>query len=185
MVKFACPLWAIFLPAVVLTACCDLPTYNPGFWNDGITYPTSACTTVQCKNNCYNYGNNKKTMTFAQPGRASGITLAWPSDMNCTAVTSAAVSDGVLELPASGVCPDKQDKIAMVVAPSYDYHWYRQDSGGMWTHKPGKTEATNLDNASNPITNPETASRGPYTQFCGYFCSCSDDQEGKGHETIN
>ena len=55
----------------------------------------------------------------------------------------------------------------------------------MWTHKPGGTPATNLDNSGNPISNPETADRGGYTDFCGYLCSCSDSTEGNGHENIN
>ena len=157
--------------------CCKLPPYSPGYWNDG--------STVQFKNNCYNYGNNKRTDTFAQPGSAAGITLTWPGDMNCTAVTNGAVADGIIQLPTSGICPDTENKIAMVVAPGWDYHWYRQDSGGMWSHKPGGTRATDLDNAGNPIVNPATASRGAYTAFCGYFCSCSDDDQGQGHENIN
>jgi hypothetical protein len=160
---------------------CSMPSYHPSFWNDGYA-PDS----VQWNNNCYNYGNNKRTDTFAQPGLASGISLenTYPNSMNCTDVRNAAVADGVDVLPPSGVCPGKQDKLALVVDPGNDYHWYRLDSSGMWTHKPGKTEATNLDSSNNPITNPETADRGGYTEFCGYHCACSDSDEGKGHENI-
>ena len=39
----------------------------------------------------------------------------------------------------------------------YDYHGYRLDENGMWTHKPGGTNATNLDNSGNVITDPRTA----------------------------
>ena len=163
---------------VVAVACCDKPTYTPGFWNDA--------STVQYGNNCYNYGNNVRTDTFAQPGRASTGTAA---SMSCTDVYAAALADGLEALPSSGVCPGGQDKVALVVDPGTDYHWYRQDSDGMWTHKPGQTQATNLDNSGNPISNPETADRCGsflcYTDFCGYMCSCSDDTEGGGHETIN
>ena len=42
-----------------------------------------------------------------------------------------------------------------------------------------------LDNSGNPISNPETADRGGYTDFCGYLCSCSSSTEGNGHENIN
>src|SRR5690606_5055184 len=38
--------------------------FNPTFWN--------ANNHVRYNNNCYNYGRNWKTNTFAQPGRASG-----------------------------------------------------------------------------------------------------------------
>jgi hypothetical protein len=42
----------------------------------------------------------------------------------------------------------------------------------------------NWDNADAPITDPETADRGIYKDFCGYFCSCSDREQGAGHENI-
>jgi len=172
---------AVFaLTGIILFAesCCKMPSYHPGFWNNDAT--------IRLNNNCYNYGNNKRTDTFAQPGKASGHP---PNDMTCADVSAAAISDGIEALPASGTCPDTQDKIALVVDPGTDYHWYRLDSDGMWTHKPGGTQATNLDNSNNPISNPETADRCGgylcYTDFCGYFCSCSSDAEGAGKEDIN
>ena len=70
--------------------------------------------------------------------------------------------------PPPGMYP-----VALVIAPGDDYHWYRQDSDGTWSHKPGNTPATNLDASGNPITNPETANRNngshDYSVFCGYF----------------
>ncbi|MEN6331997.1 MAG: hypothetical protein ABFD57_08420 [Smithella sp.] len=162
---------------LVVWGCCNIPPYSPAFWNDG--------STVQFNNNCYNYGNNKRTDTFAQPGRRSGD---YPNPMACADVAAAAVNDGVLRLPASGVCPNKEDKIALVVDPGTDYHWYRLGTDGMWSHKPGGTQATNLDASGNPISNPETADRCSgwlcYTDFCGYFCSCSSSSQGQGHENI-
>lgn len=163
------------------TGCCSTPDYKPSYWNDGGT--------VQRSNNCYNYGNNKRTDTFAQPGRASGNNLSWPNDMNCNAVMKAAVADGLDPLPASGLCPkgkySKTCKVALVVAPQWDYHWYRLDRNGMWSHKPGSTRATNLDNSYMPISDPQAANRGAYTDFCGYLCSCSSYEQGKGRENIN
>ncbi len=162
--------------ALLLSGCCGTPSYTPSFWNDGGT--------VQWDNNCYNYSNNKRTDTFAQPGRASGITLT-VANLNCADVTAAAVADGIETTTAPGTCTSCQVTIALVIAPGWDYHWYRRDSDGMWTHKPGGTQATNLDNSGDPIANPETADRGWYTVFCGYFCICSCTTEGNGHENIN
>jgi hypothetical protein len=54
----------------------------------------------------------------------------------------------------------------------------------MWTHKPGQTAATNLDNSGNVITDPRTANRGVYTDFCGFFRLWSDITQGYGHENI-
>jgi hypothetical protein len=169
--------WSLLLPAVavlLLGGCCGKPTFTPGFWNDAGQ--------VQFHNNCYNYSNNHRTDTFAQPGRRAG---AMYGSLTCAAVLAAATADGIPRLPASGVCSGGRDKIALVVGPGYDYHWYRQDANGMWTHKPGGTQATNLDNSGHTISNPETADRGLYTDFCGYFCSCSSATEGSGHENIN
>jgi hypothetical protein len=154
---------------------CSIPTYDPAYWNDG--------STIQRNNNCYNYANNKRTDTFAQPGSAAGISLGY-DDMHCDRVLDAATADGLQPMPPSGECPCRKDKIALVVAPDEDYHWYRQDSGGKWSHKPGSTKATHLDNSHNTISSPETADRGIYTNFCGYFCSCSDEKQGQGHENI-
>ena len=164
--------------AFLLNSCCSLPSYTPSLWNDSGT--------IQYSNNCYNYSNNKRTDTFAQPGRAAGA--MWTS-LQCSNVSTAAAADGLDPLPASGECPKSSRstscKLALVVAPDRDYHWYRLDGDGMWSHKPGGTRATNLDNSANPISNPETANRGSYTDFCGYFCACSSSAEGGGHESIN
>ena len=40
---------------------------------------------------------------------------------------------------------------------------------GKWSHKPGGTKATLLDNAGHFILDPRTANRGMYTQFCTFM----------------
>jgi hypothetical protein len=150
------------------------PNFNPGFWNNDSNRKRN--------NNCYNYANNKATNTFAQPGRAAG---QYPS-MSCAAVHRAAVADG-LE-PISGYPSTVlgfKTGVALVVAPGYDYHWYRLDANGTWTHKPGQTNATNRDSSGNVINDPRTANRGIYSDFCGFYMLWSDIAEGYGHENIN
>lgn len=149
------------------------PSYQPAYWNDGAT--------VQLNNNCYNYANNKRTDTFAQPGRAHNVS-GYP--MTGQAVYNAAVADGLVPTTRNASSQDGKTKIALVVAPGYDYHWYRQDSDGRWTHKPGRTKATNLDNNNAVISNPETAARGVYTEFVGYFFTPSDAVQGQGKADI-
>ena len=135
-----------------------VPPFNPSKWNNNPN--------VRRRNNCYNYANDKITNTFAQPGRGSGSMF---SAIDCSNVSAAAQRDGqkVSSRPTS--TPSEGHYIALVVAPNYDYHWYRLDSNGMWSHKPGQTPAKNTDNAGRLISNPETCSRAPYTDFCGYF----------------
>ncbi|MCP3802764.1 hypothetical protein NLX83_26165 [Allokutzneria sp. A3M-2-11 16] len=130
--------------------------YNPGFWNNDAT--------VRTTNNCYNYAVNRRTNTFAQPGRQCGHQY---TSLTCAAVRAAALCDGVR--PS---CDGQQRLVALVVWPGGDYHWYRYHSDGFWGHKPGKTAARNTDNSGNVIggsLNPANCNRGPYTQFCGYF----------------
>jgi len=50
-----------------------------------------------------------------------------------------------------------------------DYHWYRQNDDGTWSHKMGMAEASNKDKKDKVITNPETCNRGSYRKFKGYF----------------
>lgn len=136
----------------------EVSQYNPNFWN---------VANVRPYNNCYNYARNWRTDTFAQPGRAHGAQTA---TMKCANVTAAAMADGLKKrcdcLPI-GEWPRRL--MALVVAPNYDYHWYREQRGGFWGHKPGSTAARNVDNNNVLLVNPETAARGPYTDFCGYF----------------
>ncbi|HEY6877864.1 MAG TPA: hypothetical protein VI299_07580 [Polyangiales bacterium] len=140
------------------TCAIELGAFNPGFWN---------ASAYMGRNNCYNYASNKRTNTFAQPGRGSGHMY---TGISCPAVTTAALSD---RLHRRFDCfPDAQKPrwlVALVMAPGYDYHWYRKQKEGFWGHKPGGTAARNVDNNGSVILNPETCARGPYTQFCGYF----------------
>jgi len=151
------------------------PKYKPEKWNDeGADAEECTCdlateTKIQCKNNCYNYACNIPTDTFAQPGRASGNMY---SSLNCNEVSDGAISDGLTVQNCDEPCPNCCHKVALVVAPGWDYHWYRQDKNGMWSHKPGKTAVRNTDNSGNPISDSHTADRGPYTEFCGCFCVC-------------
>ena len=132
-------------------------SFNPTFWNT---------TTVRPYNNCYNYATNRRTDTFAQPGRA---TCAGTSTMACTNVSAGARSDGALDSGCAASTQAPRWYMALVVAPGYDYHWYRWQSNGYWGHKPGSTAAKNTDDSGVVITSPQTANRGPYTSFCGYW----------------
>lgn len=143
------------------TAACMIETtpFNPAFWNDPAHIG---------KNNCYNYASNRRTDTFAQPGRASGHMYA---HINCADVGNGAVSDG-----GTFTCaPDSQKPrwyMALVIAPGpgfVDYHWYRKATESFWGHKPGGTAARNVDNAGHIVTDPRTANRGPYTIFCRFM----------------
>lgn len=135
--------------------------FNPGFWNRP---------GIQNRNNCYNYATNRRTDTFAQPGRDSG---SHPFPMKCNGVMPAAISDGAHE---HGNCFPTSEKprwfMAVVIWPGVDYHWYRKATEGFWGHKPGQTAAKNTDNSGNVIHDPKNCDRGNYTEFCKYMYAC-------------
>src|SRR5207302_346404 len=93
-----------------VTATCQIETtsFDPAFWND----PAHIT-----KNNCYNYASNRRTDTFAQPGRACGHKYA---QINCNDVGNGAVCDGgtFACAPASQI---PRWYMALVIAPGYDY----------------------------------------------------------------
>jgi len=137
----------------------DAPAYAPGAWN---------VPAVQPYNNCYNYANNQQTNTFAQPGRGSGHPFL---SLDCGGVQAAAIFDGLVQSVGfqNPLGHGQGWYVALVIWPGTDYHWYRQDSVGCWSHKPGQTAVRNTDNAGQPITDPNTCDRGPYTDFCTYM----------------
>jgi len=106
------------------------------------------------------------------------------TSITAAAVKAAAIADGLEETSATATSPTGKTKIAFVIWPATDYHCYRKDSDGKWSHKPGQTAATNRDSSNALITNPETANRGNYTIFVGYFFTPSDSQQGQGHANI-
>ena len=135
------------------------PSFNPGFWNNN--FNDRRC------NNCYNYGVNKKNNRFAQPGRAGGQEYTM---FTCPNVLAAAIRDGLIPWVANVPCSNYDYKVALVVEPGVDFHWYRQDQGGNWSHKRGGSPAKNVDEAGAPITDPRTADRDGYTDFCAFMC---------------
>jgi len=139
--------------------CRCAPLYEPDWWNDG-GYR-------QFNNNCYNYATNYRTNTFAQPGLASGEMY---TSIRCTPVRKAAVADRLISTPnADNKCPDEGHLVALVVGRDFDFHWYRKGRNGYWTHKPGGTEVTDVDNSGDPIADPRNADRDGYTSFCTFM----------------
>jgi hypothetical protein len=135
------------------------PLYEPLWWNDAGQ--------KQFNNNCYNYACNYRSDTFAQPGQAAGAIYA---GLTCADVRPAALRDDLIDAPgANNRCPKEGHLVALVIAPGIDFHWYRKGRNGLWTHKPGGTAVTNVDNAGAPIADPRTADRGMYTDFCTFM----------------
>ena len=151
----------------IVTSCPYSPSYEPSLWNSP---------PIQTSTNCYAYAANNPYGHPAgkpQPGEQCGHPA---TDTTCPNVGTAAQCDGMIPAPNPPVPRAGYYPVALVMDPGVDYHWYRQDSNGFWSHKPGNKPATNVDASGNPITNPETANRDysstsgvNYSQFCGYY----------------
>jgi hypothetical protein len=150
--------WWKYLPWPWVNPCECAPLYEPAWWNVPARQPV---------NNCYNYATNYRTDTFAQPGKAAGAEY---TSFTCADVSAAALADDLIaDATESNTCPANGHLVALVIDPGWDFHWYRKGKDGMWTHKPGSTPVTNVDNSGNAIADPRTANRGPYTDFCTFM----------------
>ena len=139
--------------------CACAPLWEPAWWNDAGQ--------VQLHNNCYNYGANHRTDTYAQPGKANG---AMYDSIQCAEVKAGAIADGLIDAPsANNKCKKEGHLVALVVGPNWDFHWYRKGRNGYWTHKPGSAQATQYDNSGHLIADPRTADRGNYVNFCSFM----------------
>jgi hypothetical protein len=64
--------------------------------------------------------------------------------------------------------------VAVIVSPGKDYHWYRLDDTGRWSHKSGGNTARDYDcNGRKMFKDRKTEDLRraslPYRDFCGYF----------------
>jgi hypothetical protein len=161
------------------------PDYNPDRYN-GQRH-------IRESHNCFAYAfdhmdipslnkcNDKScSVPFHQPGRASGYPK-WSKvkGKRCPDLISRLKGDvkGLKMASFTQKCPGKTSKIALVADEDQDYHFYRQDSNGFWSHKPGATHVTNLDASGRPIYDPALATRKydksglNYDRFCSYLCA--------------
>ena len=117
---------------------------------------------------------------FHQPGRASGYPK-WSKvkGKRCPDLLGRLKGDipNIERTTFTRKCKNGFYKVALVIDPINDYHFYRQDSNGMWSHKPGGTKVTRLDASKRPINNPELADRDykknsdlDYKKFCSFLC---------------
>ncbi|KAL4219739.1 hypothetical protein ACF0H5_020153 [Mactra antiquata] len=118
-------------------------------------------------NNCYNYATNRRTDTMAGPGRGSGSEVFEEDEIYAEPVLAGCVRDGLTRL--NGPNPGDECLMVLVIWPGYDYHFYRLDDNGFWSHKPGETEAKDTDEDGERIGNIEEANHGLYTVFAGYL----------------
>ena len=114
----------------------------------------------QITNNCYSYAlDDIDNGNFG--GLQPGGTPINPSNINLDYILQASISDGRIKKPnfwnKLGFGKKGYYSVYLVIDKGRDYHWYRQDKGGKWSHKPGITPVTNLDASGRLIYNPVKA----------------------------
>lgn len=164
------------------------PLYDPDRYNKDLM--------TQETHNCFAYGMNvldpsqltqcvgkpKCDLHYHQPGGTVGLSsvLDKASGRSCKVVERLMRYD-VPEIRRTTFrkkCPVGTSKIALVAHRGEDYHFYRQDRDGMWSHKDGANPVKRYDARGEPIFNPERAARNyrpkgsflNYSDFCGLYC---------------
>ena len=167
------------------------PMYQPELYNSNPN--------VYKSHNCYSYSmnvidpklvnkckrnSNKNTcrQSFHQPGALHGdrFTLNTEARRTCPIVEKLMIADvpAITKTSFYQSCPNRMSKIALVVDPGEDYHYYRQDADGLWSHKDGSNKVKRYDAMKKTIVNPKYAARDytvqgsdlNYEDFCGFYC---------------
>lgn len=151
------------------------PVYNYSYWESHKEYA-----------NCYIYAMDVITSTYggADPGAYGGgqITQETLTKSNVASLIYTAIKNdgpylgngrGIRTATKNEKPGSNEYKIAIVVDPGWDYHFYVQNSDGYWSHKPGIDSCTRKDASGNSITDPGTADHdygyANYEKFCGYY----------------
>lgn len=151
-----------------------MPIYEPEKWNNN-KY-------IRKSHNCYAYALDKIDLRMAKKCKnilKSGKTWKCPriqpagypdnkSIKTCKTMEKRLMSDSIKK--AGLVVPKGYYKIALTCKyDKTDYHFYRQDDNGLWSHKNSWRKATNKDARGRLIKDPRTCDRGAFTIFCGYY----------------
>ena len=164
-----------------LVAVSGSPIY---YWQEYNNLPLSYRNSI----NCYAYAmgwvnnpiNGKKFNSVipprgAQPGMLVGRSESYyySGEQIVELVKADAIAAGMvfekLSYPDQAI-PKGTWKIAIVRSTETgDYHFYRQNADGSWSHKQGTSKVKNTDSAGNIIYNPMEAKRGEYDEFIGFY----------------
>ena len=173
------------------------PTYEPKKWNDN--------SNIKRSHNCYSYMLNNQSRCLEnlcqignckyinpQPGHHSGVTLFVDTDKTtCDKLEMRMMSDNprIENSDLKTKCKNGFYKTGLSVDPRKQYHFYRQDSNGYWSHKDGGKIATNIDASNQLILDPAHANRDytkyNYKDWCGYYCVPNQNTNISRRKKIN
>ena len=159
---------------------CQSPlNYEPEIWN-------SLDKNAHEINNCYSYIFNRVEKNREEKLQPGDLSSGEFNNYNCEEIISKVDQDfeqsGLTKLNnINDPINCTHYKIALVIdnkGDKLDYHFYRQDNNGYWSHKTGHDPVSNVDASGKLITNPETCDRNydkkkndefNYEIFCGYY----------------
>jgi hypothetical protein len=142
---------------------------------------------IQATHNCYSYFlDDLRVHPRAgkpQPGLYA-MGAGYNDAVTCESVKRRVLADNPRHVitwsleKAKDKCPKGHYKGFLAVNSwGQDYHFYRQDSDGTWSHKPGGTAVSRTDASRQRIYNPVTADRMygktggiDYDKPCTFFC---------------
>ena len=149
------------------------PKYNPNYWNNNKN--------IKNNNNCYSYSVNNKNHHFGkpQPGYFARFNHIQNNQYKCAYFFKRILNDipSVYLTSFKQKCKNGFTKAFFAIDSNkneHDYHFYRQDTNQLWSHKPGTTNVINYDADYKIIKNPLKANRNYNTYYydkpCFFFC---------------
>ena len=171
---------------------CNKLKWEPSFWNE---LPKKTIKST----NCYSYAMNQINKGNKYDGKVQPGTCPRTKELNklvinkdnkykettCDEIIKKVKEDyqwaSITKCKLKDKLPCNRYRIALVIdndGEHIDYHFYRQDNNGKWSHKLGVNPITNKDACDEYIFDPKEACRNydkknndkyNYSVFCGYY----------------
>ena len=158
--------------------------YEPSKWNEDIF--------IRKSHNCYSYALNiiqKRRATKCQKknNKKKSVCLRkQPNNINkrdeshnCEDLMNNILKEypEIKKTTKNSRCPEGFYRVALFLLNRKDnhhltlndFHFYRQDSNGFWSHKDGWRKATNKDKHGRLIRDPEIVENENESKLCTYF----------------
>ena len=115
-------------------------------------------------NNCYTYALDwidNGSPNGLNPGNTTEKKAIPVEKLNLNDVLELALTNNKIKKPTLlnklGFGKRGYYPVYLAIDEGVDYHWYRQDKGGLWSHKHGTGPITNVDGSGRIIANPARA----------------------------